>query len=150
MALLDDAPLIEARLREICLTAGDNVFQTESLAGVNERSQTTPALHLVMHSYRPLRNVDGATSNWRTVWLVIVVVKHARQGVGARSVAEVSPASQLIKEVVSALDGWRCPGALGRMRAIDPPAPLITAGFGYFPLAFEVEGVLEGAPVIDY
>ena len=31
------------------------------------------------------------------------------------------------------------------VRAIDPPNPLITDGFGYFPLAFAVETVTEGA-----
>lgn len=150
MALLDEAPLIEARLRAVCLSAGDNVFQTEDLVGVKERSQVTPALHLVLHSYRPVRDDGGDASLWQTVWLVIVVVKQQRQGVGARAVREDSPAAALLQEVISALDGWACPGTIGLVRAVDPPAPAIINGFGYFPLAFESHCVTDGSPFVDY
>lgn len=149
MALLDEAPLLEARLRAICTTAGDNIFQTEDLAGVKERSQVTPAVHLVLHSYEPAGDDNGDSTLWRAVWIVVVAVKHQRQGVGARAVRESSPASTLLQEVIGALDGWYCPGTVGRVRAIKPPAPLITDGFGYFPLAFAVESVTDGAPYVD-
>lgn len=149
MALLDEAPLLEARLRAICTTAGDNIFQTEGLAGVKERSQVTPALHLVLAGYQPKDDDAGDTSLWKTTWLVVAVVKNQRQGVGARAVREASPAAALLKEVIAALDGWRCPGTVGRVRAIPPPGPLITDGFGYFPLAFAVESVTDGAPFED-
>lgn len=143
MALLDAGPLIEARLKAKCPTAGDNVFSTADLVGVKEKSQVTPALHVVLHSYQPLSDDDGSSSRWREIWLVVVVVKNARQNVGAQAVRNEAP--PLLAEVVAALDGWRCPGCIGLVRAIDPPAPLITDGFGYFPLAFATQVVSDGA-----
>jgi hypothetical protein len=143
MPLLDAGPLLEARLKAVCKAAGDNIFTTADLAGVKEKTQVTPALHLVLHSYRPTADVGGADSLWREVWLVVAVVKNARQNVGTAALREA--ASPLLKETVAALDGWRCPGAVGVVRAIDPPNPLFTDAFGYLPLAFAVDTVTPGA-----
>jgi hypothetical protein len=143
MALLDAGPLLEARLRAACPAAGDNVFTAADLAGVKEKSQVTPALHLVLHSYRPVADDGAADSLWREIWLVVAVVRNARQNVGTRALREA--ASPLLKEAVAALDGWRCPGATGVVRAIDGPAPLFTDGLGYLPLAFAVNTVTPGA-----
>lgn len=143
MALLDAGPLLEARLKAKCTAPGDNIFTTADLAGVKEKSQVTPALHLVLHSYRPIADDSGSDSLWREIWLVVVVVKNARQNVGTAALREA--ASPLLKEVVAALDGWRCPGTTGLVRAIDPPNPLFTDSFGYLPLAFAVTTVTTGA-----
>lgn len=142
MGLLDSGPAIEARLKAKCPTAGDNVFSAESLAGVKEKTQVTPALHVVLHSYQPLSDDEGSSSRWREIWLVVAVVKNARQNIGTQGVRQAAAA--LLAEAMAALDGWRCPGTIGLVRAIAPPAPLITDGFGYFPLAFEVQVVTEG------
>lgn len=143
MALLDAGPLFDARLKARCPTAEDNIFSTEDLAGVKEKSQVAPALHIVLHSYQPLSDDEGSGTRWREIWLVVAVVKNARQKVGSEAVRNA--AAGLLAEVVAALDGWRCPGAVGLVRAIAPPNPLITDGFGYFPLAFEVQTVTAGA-----
>jgi hypothetical protein len=142
MALLEAGERLVNRLKARCAMAGDNVFSTADLAGVKERSQVTPALHVVLHSYRPLSDDSGPTSRWLEIYLVVVVVKHARQAIGAEAIR--GSAAPLIAEVIAALDGWRCAGCIGRVRAIDPPNPLITDSFGYFPLAFGVESVTEG------
>jgi len=143
MALLDAGPQIEARLKAKCPAVGDNVFSSEDLAGVKEKGQVTPALHVVLHSYRPLSDDEGSGTLWREIWLVVAVVKNMRQKVGTEAVRNAAAA--LLDETVAALDGWRCPGSVGLLRATDPPAPLITDGFGYFPLAFEVQTVTAGA-----
>lgn len=143
MALLEAGPLLEARLKASCPVAGDNVFTTEDLAGVKEKGQVTPALHVVLHSYRPLSDDDGSSSRWQEIWLVVAVVKNVRQNAGTGAIRNA--AAPLLAEAVAALDGWRCPGSLGLVRAIDPPTPLITDGFGYFPLAFSVQTVTAGA-----
>jgi hypothetical protein len=142
MPLLESGPLLEARLKAACPAAGDNVFTAADLAGVREKSQITPALHLVLHSYRPLSDDGGSDSLWRETWLVIVVVKNARQNVGTTALREA--ASPLLKEAIAALDGWKCPGAIGLVRAIDGPVPLFTDSFGYLPLAFAVNTVTPG------
>lgn len=143
MALLAAGPLIESRLKAKCPAAGDNVFSTADLAGVKEKSQTTPALHVVLHSYQPASDDNGSSSRWREIWLIVAVVKNVRQGVGAQAVRD--DAAALLAETVAALDGWRCAGTVGLVRAIAPPQPMITDGFGYFPLAFEVQTVTDGA-----
>ena len=143
MPLLAAGPLLEARLKAACPAAGANVFTAADLAGVKEKSQVTPALHLVLHSYRPIADDGAADSLWREVWLVVAVVRNARQNVGTAALREA--ASPLLKETVAALDGWRCPGSIGTVRAVDGPAPLFTDGFGYLPLAFTVDTVTPGA-----
>ena len=143
MALLESAEHFVNRLKSRCPSATAGVFSTADLAGVKEKSQKHPALHVVLHSYRPLSNDGGPTSKWAEIYLVIAVVKNAQQNVGAEAVR--NEAVSLLAEVVAALDGWRCPGCIGEVRAIDPPNPLITDSFGYFPLAFAVESVTEGS-----
>lgn len=148
MGLLDAGPLIEARLNALCPSAQGNVFSTADLASVKEAQQVTPALHVVLHSYQPVEN-DGAGDNrWREIWLVIAVVKNVRQGTGAKAVRDTAP--PLLSEVVAALDGWRCPGTVGLVRAVPPPQPMITSGFGYFPLAFSNDVVTDGAENNDF
>lgn len=142
MPLLEAGPLLEARIRLLCKSAGDNVFTSADLAGVRERAQVTPALHLVMHSYKPLSDDTGSSSRWQETWLVVAVVKNVRQNAGAGAVRDDAVA--LLAETMAALDGWKCPGAVGLVRAIAPPQPLITDGFGYFPLAFSVITLTEG------
>lgn len=149
MALLDDAPLIAARLLEKCPAARGNVFQTEDLDGVKARSQVTPALHQVLAYYQPIKNDSGETTKWKTTWLVIAVVKNQRQGVGVKAAVEDSGAGQMLQEVIAALDGWRVPGGVGLVRAVRPPNPVIIDGFGYFPLAFETQCVTGGAPFAE-
>ena len=71
MGLLESGPLIEARLKAQCPTAGDNVFSTEDLAGVKEKGQVTPALHIVLHSYQPLSYDEGSGTRWQAMLLAI-------------------------------------------------------------------------------
>lgn len=142
MALLEaDARLVE-RLKARCPSVTNSVFSTADLVGVKEKSQGGAAMHVVLHSYGPRTNDGGPTSVWREIYLVVCVVKHARQHVGAEALRQA--AAPLLAEALAALDGWRCPGTIGEVRAIDPPNPLITDAFGYFPLAFAIESVSEG------
>lgn len=143
MSLLEAGEHIVSRLKARCATAGDNVFSTADLAGVKEKSQVTPALHVVLHSYSPLGNDGKSTTRWSEIYLVVAVVKHARQNVGTEAIR--TAAAPLLAETIAALDGWRCPGTIKSAHAIDPPRPLITDTFGYFPLAFALESVSEGS-----
>ena len=148
MGLLDAGPLLEARLAACCPSALGNVFSTADLVGVKEARQATPALHVVLHSFQPVED-DGASDNrWREIWLVVAVVKQVRQGTGARAVRDAAP--ELLRETLAALDGWRCPGTVGFVRAISPPGPVITDGFGYFPLAFTSHVVTDGVQDNDF
>lgn len=142
MALLDAEILLVERLKAQCPAVSGNVFAAADLAAVKEGVQVTPALHVVLHSYRKLDDDTGGGTLWRETWLVVACVKNVRQNVGAAAIR--NDARALLAEAIAALDGWRCPGAAGLVRAIDPPQPLVTDGFGYFPLAFAVPVVTEG------
>jgi len=143
MALLDAEPLLVDRLKAKCPAVSGNVFAAADLAAVQETGQVTPALHVVLAGYRKLDDDAGSGTLWRETWLVVACVKNVRQHVGASAIRNAAAA--LLAETMAALDGWRCPGAAGLVRAIDPPAPLVTDGFGYFPLAFAVNTVTAGA-----
>lgn len=143
MALLDAESLLIARLKAACPSVSGNVFAAADLAAVKEAGQVNPALHVVLHHYRKLDDDTGSGTLWRETWLVVACVKNVRQNVGASAIRNAAGA--LLAEAMAALDGWRCPGAIGLVRAIDPPGPLVTDGFGYFPLAFAVNTVTAGA-----
>lgn len=141
IGLLESGPLIVSRLKAACALSPDNTFSTADLAGVKESSQVTPARHVVLHSYAPIDGV-GSDRTWSEIWLVVHVVKNVRQGAGAQVVSE--SAAAMIAETLAVLDGWRPPGAVRPLSSIEPPRPLISAGFGYFALAFTVEVGTEG------
>lgn len=142
MGFLESAPLLVSRLKERCPSAQGNVFSTAELAGVQEKAQITPALHVVLHSYAPENDDDGPTNTWVEVYLVVAAVKHAGQRAGAAPVLNESAA--LLRESLAALAGWQCPGTLGTIKLERPPKPLSADAFGYFPLAFSVRTITEG------
>lgn len=146
LGLLEVGPLIEARLRAAATLAPEAVFSTADLAGVKEASQITPARHVVLHSYEPISNV-GADRRWRETYLVVTVVRNARQGVGAQAVRD--EASPIHAETLALLDNWKPPGALTPLEVVGPISPEITKAFGYFPLAFVVEVATQGMPDTD-
>lgn len=143
VAILFAADLIAERLKARCPAAAGNVFAAPDLAGVQEKDQKTPALQVLLHSYEPLSDDAGASSRWREIYLVVAVVKNARRLGAVEAIRNA--AGGLLQEAIAALDGWKCPGAIGLVRAIAPPRPAITDSFGYFPLAFEVHTVSDGA-----
>ncbi len=135
-------PIVE-RLKACCPAAGDNVFAAADLAGVKERSQVTPALHVVLHSYAPAGDDGAGELIWEETYLVVAAVRHASQRAAVESIRRA--AAELLNETLTALNGWKCPGTVGLMHAIAPPNPLITDSTGYFPLAFRVGVATEGA-----
>lgn len=143
MALLVAGDHIITRLKQTCPGAEGNVFSTADLAGVKEKSQITPALHVVLARYRPKSSDGGSSSQWRETYFVIAVVKNARQNKGSEPI--INEASTLLAETLAALDGWKCPGTTALVSAVDGPDPLITDSHGYFPLAFQTLTLTEGA-----
>lgn len=139
--LLDAGPQIIDRLKAVCAISPANVFSTADLATVAESSQVTPARHVVLHSYKPASEV-GSSAKWQEIWLVVIVVKNARQGVGAEALR--NEAGPMLQETIGALQGYKAPGMIGVLESLPPPAPHITPSFGYFPLAFRSQLCVEG------
>ncbi len=144
MALLIAGSLLIDRLKARCPSVGGAVFSTADLAGVAEKSQVAPALHVVPSGYTPADDSSGDVL-WYEIYLVVAVVKHvARKD---RSQAQQDAAAPLLAEVLAALSGWRLPtgaGVNGLVSVVPGPRPEFSDSHAYFPLAFQVRPVTPG------
>lgn len=142
MGLLDAGEKIEDRLRNKC-TSAKLVASADSLADVKESAQTNESIYVVTHSYKPGDSSGLPDRKWEEVYLVVVAVQNVSQ-TGSSSLLR-KQASVLLAEVISALDGWRCqPEFAGPLVSIPGPTPLVSTGWGYFPLAFQATSVMIG------
>jgi hypothetical protein len=144
MSLLVAGPLLIDRLKARCPSVGDSVFSTADLAGVAEKSQVAPALHVVLYGYTPEQDNAGDVL-WDETYLVVAVVKHAARK--DRSQAQQDAAAPLLAEVLAALSGWRLPasgGVSGVVTTARGPRPDFSDTHAYFPLAFQVRPVTPG------
>jgi hypothetical protein len=134
MSLLCAGARIVERLKHACPSARA-VFSARDLADVEESKQITPALHVVLHSYRPVATRAGS-AKWAATWVVIAVVKHATNSERAQALIDVGDA--MINEVVAALAGWD-PGrpVAVPLELVEGPPPGFSATHAYFPMAFE-------------
>ena len=112
MGLLDAEALLVDRLKEKCPGVSGNVLAAADLAAVKEAGQVTPALHVVLHGYRKLDDDSGSGTLWRETWLVVAVVKNARQKVGAEAVRNA--AGPLLAETMA--PPARCAPSIRRSR----------------------------------
>lgn len=138
-------PLLIVRLRSR-IPAARAVLSAADLADVRQATQVTPALHVLYGGYRPVEAAGrGAVVRLVQTWYVVAVVRNVAQGDAAQRVRE--DACALLDPVLAALIGWAPEhgGAhIGPLQLVAAPAPLIEAGYGYFPLAFTAELHLQG------
>lgn len=136
--IVEDA--IVDRLEE---ALGDEVrvLRAADLAEVKDRSQVAPAVHVIYGGYEPVSDVDGGSVQYlETRWIIVVVSKHARGSVEARSRID-----GWIDKVFTSLAGWRPGAAQRRMRLRTAPSPVYQTGLAFFPLAFTTRTTLRGA-----
>lgn len=128
-------PLVIERLKALVPNARA-VLAAEDLADVQERSQTTPALHVIYGGYRIVEAAEnGRGAITEQTWIVVVVVKGAGQGGNAPAAVRASAAS-LVGAVLSALMGWRPAERMRPLKLTNGPRPVFSGGFAYFPLTF--------------
>lgn len=135
-------PAIIDRLKQkVPLVNEMDILPAASLEGVLEKSQRTPALHVV---YCGSRQGTGPNSNAghggkQTVyqrWMVVVV---DRSVAGDQSgVATRTRAGSIIGQMLEAIQGFDAgiPG-IGPPSRVAEPMPVFRNGFGYFPHLFE-------------
>jgi len=114
------------------LPSGVQVLNAADLAGVAEGSQPTPAVHVVYGGYRVVETNSGFSTIEQT-WYAVVTVRNVRDvksGAGARD-----EAAGLLDAVYAALAAYKPPNARP-LALTNAPKPQTTAGFMYFPLAF--------------
>lgn len=124
------------------------VLSAADLAGIQEQSQVTPALHVLLLRYRVADSTaDGASALIAQTWLVVAAVKNAVSGrrAGAAAARAREHAGVLLDAVLPALMGWRPPLAgCGPFKLADAPSPTVGEGYAYYPTAFVVESVFKG------
>jgi len=125
------------------------VLSSADLAGIQEQGQPTPALHVLLARYRV---ADGTTDGTRVLmeqtWWIVASVSNALAGRGAGTATAKAreDAGVILDAVAPALMGWRPPvDGCSPLRMIDPPQPEVGERFAYYPLAFAVESVINGA-----
>ena len=146
MLLATGTHLIE-RLKTACPAAEGHVFATADLAGVAANMQVTPALHVVLLSYRPVEIV-GSTVRWEETWCVVAVVKHAARK--DRAAAQQQAGVALLSEAIRALSGYRYELAQkhwGKLTLVSGVAPAFDENHAYFPLTVKTVVVTEGCQI---
>lgn len=137
-ALYAIEPLLKERIRAaLAAFPALKVLSAQDLAGIEERLQHTPAVHVIADRLRPIDKTGRIA--WVERWLTVVVVKNATQGKGGE--ASRADASPILAALVEALTGWQPSPADLRVKPLVPvpaPAPGFTAVHGYYPLAWDV------------
>lgn len=110
------------------------VYSSTDQAEVKERSQVTPAVHVVYRGDTvPLQAHGGAVGHVTQTWAVVLVV----------NLRQKELAGELLARLIQTLSGVVTP--LGPINRINAPQPGFGRGFGYYPLAFEIKFRTQGA-----
>lgn len=135
-------PLLMGHLKSR-LPAHVQVLTATDLAGVEERAQVTPALHLVYRGHRPTQELgQGKIQEIEQTWWTVVAVRSVRDIQGGSGSRE--QAGPIIDALVQALAGWRPAPDLASLKLAASPAPGYRAGFGYYPLAWTTRLHMRG------
>lgn len=121
------------------------VLSAADLAGVEERSQVTPALHVLYYGDR-LGATQGHNAGQIVYqqWLVVVSVRNARGQVSGQ--AARSDAGPIMAQVIGAMLGWQPSVDFRPFGRVTAPRPSYRpGGYAYFPLAFEAQIMTAGA-----
>ncbi len=110
------------------------VYSSADLAEMEERSQITPAVHLIYRGDRVSEQAQGGMLG-RVVqtWTVVLAI----------NLRQKEQAGALLARLVKTLSGVHT--ALGPINRVNAPQPSFRPGFGYYPLAFELTFRTKGA-----
>lgn len=109
-------------------------YSSTDLAEMKERSQVTPAVHVIYRGDRiPLQAQGGAVGHVTQTWAVVLAI----------NLRQKEQAGVLLARLVKTLSGVVTP--LGPLNRVNAPQPSFRPGFGYYPLAFEIKFRTQGA-----
>jgi len=129
-----EQPLL-ARLRETAPLA-KAVLSMADIEEGQEKSQITPAIHVVFHGF----SING--DEVEQIWLVVAVTKNLKQATAAAgNTARIdSDSGRLIVQIINGLRGFcPVPDESQPFRAISPPSAVYQNGFMYTPTAWTVK-----------
>lgn len=110
------------------------VYSSADLAEMKERSQVTPAVHLIYRGDQvPDQAQGGMIGHVTQTWLVVLVI----------NLRQKAQAGELLASLIKTLSGVHT--TLGPINRVNAPQPSFRPGFGYYPLAFEIKFRTKGA-----
>lgn len=128
---------------------GLSVKPAETVQSIVEGKQSDKTLYLMLHRYKPLADDHGTARQWEEYWMTVLAVKTV--GGAEKADRAAKAAGPILTQVLALLDGWTCrPEVLGRIDAVQPPDPLITDGYAYYPLLFKWRSQTEQAADSNY
>ena len=138
---LSAEPLLMARIKD---KAGlSNVFSTIDLQGVTEKSQVVPAVHVIFDGYKPVSKAGNPdVIKLQQSWIIVVVVRNVSATHEASAVNE--DAGPYILNAIQSLQGYKLSNEHSAIEIVAAPAPLIRAGFGYYPIKITTNVITRG------
>ena len=130
-------PLIKARLADQVPDVA--VLSVADLAGVVERGQVTPAIHVLYAGDVPLKEAPGTADRSAGQitdqrWVVVIATRSAKDMVGGSGAREL--AGPIIARALAALRGWTPAGFTRPLRRGAGMPTKYSAGYAYFPFQF--------------
>jgi len=121
-----------------------HVYSAAQVAQTEERLQLSPAATVIYNGYRTGDQVgQGAVQHVTFTFLVVVSVRNARAAGVSLGVRE--DAAPIMDACLEALLGFRPVTGCTPLRLQDAPgAGFSDAGFGYYPLAFDISRTFRG------
>lgn len=128
-------PLFIARIRETVSDLAD-VLPARDLAGLTESTLRSPTVFVIYDGDVLADSAGrGQAQMVRQRWLVVLALRHARQGDGGAALgAEAGP---LLTALLAALSGWTPSTDHRPLVRVAAPRPGYSPAFAYYPLAFE-------------
>lgn len=136
LTLTDDYLAAEPHLIELLeqVEGIRKAYSSTDLAEMKERSQVTPAVHVIYRGDRiPLQAQGGAVGHVTQTWAVVLAI----------NLRQKEQAGVLLARLVKTLSGVVTP--LGPLNRVNAPQPSFRPGFGYYPLTFEIKFRTQGA-----
>lgn len=121
-----------------------NVYTAAEVAQTEERLQLSPSVTVIYNGYRTQENLgQGVVQHVIFSFLVVVAVRNAKAAATSLGVRE--DAAPILDAAMEALLGFRPVTGCTPLKLADAPgAGFSDAGFGYYPLAFEISRTYRG------
>ena len=118
------------------------VLSSSDIAGVKEKEQITPAIHVLFGGHRPVKSARKALDiTYQQTWIVVVAVRNvSRINSGQKAREDAGP---IMHDVLSALQGWRPSKSHQPLKPISSIREGYSNGFLYYPCGFETELTLS-------
>ena len=121
------------------------ILSTAELASVSERSQVTPAIH-VIYAGDKIDDEGGQMRSYvfiRQRWLTVLAIRNIRNITDGSTIN--STAGELLLQIHNILSGFKLSDDHSFLRREPGPTPQYSNNFAYFPLMFSTKIELQGS-----